>query len=69
MTTVGLGRALPRVALGKAVARTQVSSSRSRTPTSTPVMPMTNPCNWPGSLGGGLGLSVGGSRILSGKAK
>lgn len=64
-----LARALPRMALGKAVARTQVSSSSSSTPTRTLVTPMTRPCSWPVGLGGELGPSVVGSRIVSGDAE
>lgn len=66
---MGFGGASPRVARGKATASAQVSSSSSRTPTNTLVMLTTSPCTWPVSLGGGLGLSVGGSRVLSGGAK
>lgn len=49
----------PRVAPRKTAARTQISSSSSRTPRMKLVTPMTRLCIWPSGLGWGLGCSVG----------
>lgn len=59
------GDSSPRVAPRKTAARTQISSSSSRTPRRTLVTPMTRLCIWPSGLGWGLGGSVGGSRTPS----